>query len=498
MSFRKEAIEEAGFPEAFSYLTSTVVAEMFDCVVQVRGGTPPAICTKAAVTAQHETITEFAAKPVLMKTKTSLPDGPQFLRGLIAWDQELLGREGSKPIPENSFKPIQLAVTLREILIGVENNHYEIIDIVNDDIIFITPHADTEEKRNTRYILNLSNGHKDRRRLNEELRHELQPWETQKEPKIPDFWKSTWGNFQESLNNFYPVSYIRPSGRNPQPLEVAADLQNKPITGDIDLFAITIPFNKINNDDSYHTLFNSASPEQLEQLYILSFILCSAHQLDDISLSNGKFLENSGILTPYELTIIKTINYNVNAITSSVITDLIQHGPETNNPGQPSSLEDKIFHIFPNGNFLITRTEDELVGLMLRLKTQYIRINPNWNMEKWAPVIKQQLKYHFPVSPKTLEKYQAYLRSLPDGEEGLKYPKLSESLTHQINEIQSDVPTLFIYPDELYPSTIEKKEALSPWDIIKKGGYLIRQTFFSSTNQPESNPKNQYYSQRHS
>ncbi len=140
----------------------------------------------------------------------------------------------------------------------------------------------------------------------------------------------------------------------------------------------------------YDKPLDSLSTLQLDMLKTKDLI----YQVGDLAEFRTQ-CKLTGLATNNEFIIAYLINKEASStLVKDFIKDLVQHGPETNNPGKPSSLDDTILHFY-NGELHRTHNEDELIAFYMQpgyLEENFQAIHPKWNMEKWAPVINRQIE----------------------------------------------------------------------------------------------------------
>lgn len=398
MKFGMDAIIAVDFPHEFIALTMLKSYEL-DISLAIRSGQPPNTFKGF----------EVSPKPITMKTKTcSFDQHIHFLAGFIPWDQQIFGRENNPPIPKNDFKPVQLYVRLHEILADAKNGEYTDLTVKNNYLEFRTPCTDTDVKKNMVFSLDLTK-RKPALKLDNVSSSNLTPCHAKSEIKKPSFWPDDLLDFESALADLFPISY-RLCETNPVPLYVAATLDNKPITSDADILWIGIPNEIATATD--HKQYNVTNTDELRALLLHYLSLCSrlaVSKTSSLLKHIASFAKTAGVITPFELLTEKVINDEC-AKNFPHFYNLFQHGPETNNPGKPSSLDSKILHFF-RGIPVLTENEDELIKLVLQdgfLEKYYIRIHPGWNMEKWSPVIKRQIELNQTINPATLDSYNQY------------------------------------------------------------------------------------------
>lgn len=430
MKVGSDALKAAGFAWAYIY-SALETAKHFGCVISARtGGNAPRLDQP------------MASKPMAVKAKTTVSDG--FLTGFIPRNQQLYGRLGALPLPENS-EFVTVKTTLRDLLIGMQDGDYSQGQLfqVSEKVYmeFKTPHADTDEKKNITYYIELTNGEPPIAKNG--LLGWLTPWRTVRKPAQPGFWPSNL-DFNASLDKFYPVLCYNPNVNVIENVEVLAK-DGLPVSGDIDLFSISMSFMRSITDQSFKKLFDSSIGNELTQLLDQYKALCCVLGIPEVAMSNGNFYKKAGLLSPYELAIIKNIDVSVAKLTDNYLQNPLQHGPDVN--ASYASPIGKVLHILPNETVIMTEDEDELIAFIYRLKGQYVRIHPDWDIKKWAPIVEQQLLCGMPVDPQVKRKYLAYVATLNGG--AIPSPLMSSELEGFLNLQEVSMPNLFEYPDEL-------------------------------------------------
>lgn len=407
MKFGMEAIKNSGFPHEFA---SVAMAKSFELEVSLalRAGQAPNV----------DKGFEISPKPMLVKTKTSsTSQGVPLVGGFIPRDQETFGRSGSKPIPEydNNISYKQLPVTLQEILKDAEKGIYE-LSLEGNDLIFRAKNADSQEKRDIKFSIDLSQSGTDQVTSKNEA-NLLNPWKDTNPPAKPTFWDDNkFGNFHDKLEKLFLV-YMEKPQQNKEPLEVTA-FKGNIVSGDADKLWVAIPeayagglnsqiYNMSNMEDQANLIATYISLK-----YEVTNVPTQMDALDELFLELGNdFTQTAGAISPYEFLMAKVINEGMHENAPS-INNLIQHGPETNNPGEPSSLNDNILHFY-KGLAVLTESERELVDFVMQddyLNKHFINVHKGWKMDLWAPVVAKQLELKQPVSPETLASYQNYMQ----------------------------------------------------------------------------------------
>lgn len=396
------ACQTLGFIPLFLLLAANK-AEQHKLAPAIRIGTPPR--TFAGFKVQP--------KPAGLYTKTCHPDqGIPFLVGFIPLDQETFGREKSAPIPKAGFTTQTLNLSLRELL--KDRDQYEFKQ-EGPILIFSAKNADSQAKKKLKFQINLLAG----KTPDDSYQDSSHIY------RKPGWWQGTNDSFLTALDKLYEVKVE--SAKGAEDLKVIAK-DGKIITGDVDLLWVAVPtelMTKYKRDITQKHLFeplNSAEPSELEKL-VQNFIVLKSditqEKLHSEEMSNlAKELDvaanNAGIITPLELIFVKLINEQLSE--RKILyknLNLFQHGPETNNPGEISSLEGTILHFYKN-QIVLTEGENDLIDFILQndyLKEYFVKVHPNWSMEKWAPVIERQIAHQQDdfIDPNTLAKYQEHL-----------------------------------------------------------------------------------------
>jgi len=256
----------------------------------------------------------------------------------------------------------------------------------------------------------------------------------------------------------FSMDYKLPGSDNFNPLYVAAQRgvginhmessmepieKLRPITGDADKLWVAPPVEIVRRCKAMANVkYNAGLPSQLQALIENYIELKSILSQTKIDRNSAKWEEEykkiadyaatAGIISPFELLSNKVINDEfIKSMPYAAF--LLQHGPETNNPGDPSDLDGEMLHVHEGQEYL-TETEEELVSFVLNkdieyLENQFVMVHPGWKMEHWAPVVEKQIqlgqsdiineatiksyidyqKKIFPGFPDTVEKCMDYL-----------------------------------------------------------------------------------------
>lgn len=392
-----KAVAAAGFPHQFVNFMMHV-ATTSGINIGIRVGNPPKLGGN------------FQSKSMAVKEKT----GAAFLfKCLIPTDNDFL-KSNSKEIQQKSldtFGESQLQVSLNEIL--ADKDSYRKIEEKNGKLYLYPANDQIDDKkfknpdavRETVFVIDLKT----------QTKPTMSPEELQKAvpgTKItnydpPQWWDSAWGDFSEVQHNLMPVSYEK-NGQQEQPFMVLGD---PAITGDIDLFWLTAFQGAVKQETNNalslpnaHEKYNLLSMDPVETDQFLVAFNSIVNQMNSqyygaeaetmkFNFEDFQSLKIEGIATPCEVATIYMVNQFFGAAAGEKMAQMILHGPESNNPGTPSEIEE-LLHVLPDGNIILTRDEDELIELVMSenfLENYPVPIHPKWNMEKWAPVVEQKL-----------------------------------------------------------------------------------------------------------
>lgn len=338
-------------------------------------------------------------KPLSIKTKTCKnSQGIPFLSGFIAVDGETFGLKGSdtesnitqhlkekliaqQQIDEaEKFSNQPLKIKWQELNTAIKKNIYSIIAIENDYQLFqshlINP---------TEFATKIDRSHLTFRFKKKE---NMQPNEfIEIEYRVKE---------QDPFKKIYIIAY-----------------ENAPITSDIDIFAILPSIPKMQalekiSKGKLHQPYNTQKTKELAELSIQYLLIKNAldtmpvniNDLDNeefLNIQKNSTLKNAGILSPYELFIILTINQIIASSFEQAVFGtgkLIRHGSELFNPHHLIDLNVPILHIW-NNKIYLTHTEIHLRDFYLHsgaLKTHFLPIHPEWNMVIWGPIIAEQIQ----------------------------------------------------------------------------------------------------------
>lgn len=338
-------------------------------------------------------------KPLSIKTKTCRnSQGIPFLSGFIATDGETFGLKGSdsnanitqhlkekliaqQQIDEaRKFSDQPLKIKWQELNEAIKKNIYSIIATENDyqllqsNLINPTEFSTTIDRSQLTFRF--------------KIKKTIQP------------------------DEFIEIEY-RVNKKNPFKKIYIIAYENAPITSDIDIFAILPSIPKMQalekmSKGKLHQPYDTQKTKELAELSIQYLLIKNAlhatpidvKDLDDEEFSNiqkNSALKNAGILSPYELFIMLTINQMIVSSfeTSALNTGkFIRHGSEAFNPHHLTDLNMPVFHIWNNAIYL-THSEIHLRDFYLHsgaLKTHFLPIHPDWNMVIWGPIIAEQIQ----------------------------------------------------------------------------------------------------------
>lgn len=423
-----DAIIHSGFPHRLIAYCVTE-AEKLNAAIAVRVGQEPKIADPICKNFPYAIF-----KPMELKTKTcQYEQGIPMLAGYIAKNQAVFGRKDSVSIP-SEFGEIQLYVSLQEIFKDANKDYYEVIAFTPSTLILRVPKATGH--KDLQLCINLNQG-QPILNLAEKSKPHFYPWKIETHFKQPVCWTADYPHFHECATCLFPVTYKCSDEAEFAPLYIVAN-NGHPITGDADLlwavmknisdeqiikYQDEIKENKLNHlpiptslawaalprevKNKFNKKFNTKEPQELSHLLNhYSEMLMQLNLISDVLLNITDFAKSAGIISAYELLITKLINEEVNKDLQNY-TNLIQHGPEINNPGKPSSLDDTTLIII-DGKPILTYSELQLVELLVSIKffkDYYVPVHPKWDMSLWGKVIEKQLLLNQEVHPETLVNY---------------------------------------------------------------------------------------------
>ncbi len=416
-----KAIASAGFPVDFMAAVHKV-ADLTGAAISFRAGQPPNTDKGYDVT----------YKPMAVKTKTfGGNQGIPMLAGFIPMDQDRFGRSGSSPLPKEDFGSSQLKVTLLELVSDAQKGLYN-MHLVGNHIEF-TPKSDlidreacanSEAIANSVFRINLIDDTKKIQvdllspRTATQVHLSNKPFDEQKHATEPDFWEDRFGDFDQLLGTHFLVEDKK---RDEQEFKKTMLLGASPLTGDADGFSFAPPLDySLAEQTAYEKQYDINKPKDVGE-FLAEFVslldkykpgssselgLDKLKTVKDFSAlfrkTTDQKIKITGLTTPFEACIAHLINVEMQssprakAAAMGQLAQIILHGPETNNPGKPSSLDGDIIHVFPRetnqhiNRVVLTRNEQQLVDLV---KNEYVgkfqmKIHPKWDKSMWDDVTK--------------------------------------------------------------------------------------------------------------
>ncbi len=368
----------------------------------------------------------------------------------------------NKPIPVEGFKPIQLKISINDLLDGIHQGIYEVEENKEGLIQFWKKNSLNEYSIFSVNLQELSN----KQSLPDFSIQSNEHLLLQKKPVAIS--QETWDILIKNDDHLLAVSEysINDRDKNPKPLLIVGQEDHKnilrPVTGDADLLWIAPSINLLKfaqsiswgNDNNYliNQEYNTCNPKELEKLIRLYFEIRVAltgqstapeailQKIQSIILNDKKvaapitdeiretvtaippaekeritrIASQTGIIRPFEFFLAQCVN-DAMKNRNPLLANIFQHGTEISNPGTPSSLNDRMLHFF-NGEMFITENEEQLIAFILQegyLENHLVPIHPKWNIEKWAPVIQKQLalQQDIFIAKETIKNFHAYIYS---------------------------------------------------------------------------------------
>jgi hypothetical protein len=483
----RPALEHAGYPLALIESMQKIAREMGDPIISARMGNPPRIDLPAQDRETHS----VATKDMGIKTKTTSFPGP--LKGLIPKNQLVFGRAGSVPTPESSTY-VSCPASLGQMLDYIKNGdlHHGIkIRKITDkktgessvEFIFkprkkkhknkpkkFGNYQETDGKalldfsqahsiKHFRYVIKVTQSAIPCRTTSREVEAEKGDWGKTYTHKKPRWWNTAkYGKFHALLGKQVPlhVQYQRKKMALQEEAMVLANADGAIITGDCDLFAVSIsqkfldglsselqttmttPLNLSKETDcekmlqGLHDLrisllefeLENASGNEHTALAEKQAELCKkdiAQLKNEVEAADGwkaYFGNITGIITPYELEFNLRVNREFREQHKlDHIGQFLHHGPENRNPGKPSEMKNEpMLHITADGKVFQTHDEAELTSFFKELhqhpdNAYFTDVHPRWEMGAgWSDVIAAQLKSHSTrnlLSPEAKQAYEA-------------------------------------------------------------------------------------------
>jgi hypothetical protein len=272
------------------------------------------------------------------------------------------------------------------------------------------------------------------------------------ESKLQDYLKNKDDTF---LEHIVPIQVQEHPDVPPEPLRVFANtVLNKetgqpellPVTGDWDLFTIGSPRTPTIISPDCNTVYNSFKNQNTLQaaceLYFISLQQAAQntpeeqrtpiqkslaeHKLSiddifpevDIAHKIEDPVARAGCITPAEFVNTRILNLLYAQKDSPLLAteqirglsddfdpnanNLLQHGPENRNPGDPSPVDGKMLHFY-QGQMFMTENLEQLVqfyAMTHYLEDHTLAVHPKWDQQAWAPIVQKQqlLALQQPVS----------------------------------------------------------------------------------------------------
>lgn len=389
-------------------------------------------------------------KPPQMKDKSiKAKTGAVFLfKGYIPMDSSYLKSTSKDIQPKNMGKSSQLKVSLNKVM--RTEGEYQKMEI-KDGKLYLYPNeeridnknfkeANRDTVKNTVFIIDLDKGESPAI-TPEELEKTTPGNPVINYPEPPGWDKARWGDFSKIQHNLYPVAYskeidkVLDGSQEPEPFKVLGD---PPITGDLDLFWVVSSSQSVvnkaiaeqqGNFPLAHEKLNLDKFADKEKFLIEFENIVNATKKDfpgaadndiEFDFEQLEKIKIEGIVTPSEAATIYFVNKFFNEAVAGKIAQMILHGPESNNPGDPSEMGE-LLHILPTGKVVLTSNEEQLVQVVMSknyLENFPVPIHPKWDMSKWAPVVEKKIELRdcgapgmkeiFKVNPETIKSFEAY------------------------------------------------------------------------------------------
>lgn len=413
MKTGEKAIVAADFPLEFAAAAAQKSFALQSCL-SIRAGQPP----------NTNKVYDVAPKPMAIKTKTcSSSQGLAMVAGFIPVDQQTFGRANSKALPIDC-ESSTLKMTLNELLVDAGRGKYELTAFQGGYLEFKSIERDSTSyddqrvnKNEITFRLKLEGGG-DVAERDLQMAGNVRPWHGQSAINSSEFWSEALNNFNPAA--VYNIQYKLPGDHQFNNLDVAS-INGKPVTGDADILSVAVPLAMERR--GHGTVYNASKPTDLKEL-VKDFILLlhevsgeklTFDQMCEVQENVTRFAQTSGIISSYQLLTAMAVNDGFSS-SASIFNALFQHGPETNNPGDPSDLNGGMLHFY-KGLPVLTETENELVAFVMQpgfLEEHFYPVHPGWNMEKWSPVIDKQLELGQLdlIHPKTLEAYDHFKKEM--------------------------------------------------------------------------------------
>lgn len=363
-------------------------------------------------------------KPPQMKDKSiKAKTGAVFLfKGYIPFDETYLKSTSDNIKEKNKGQSSQLKVSLNKVMRTA--GEYEKMEI-KDGKLYLYPNeeriddknfkeANRDEVKKTVFIIDLDKGAPPA--ITPEELEKTTPGNPITNYPEPDGWdKERWGDFSKIQHNLYPVSYTKEIDKvldGKQEPEAFKVLGDPAITGDLDLFwVVSSSQSVVNKRIAAHEGTFPLAHEKLnldkfseKRVFLKEFnkiVNAIKHEFPGADKMDKNFnfeelekIKIEGIVTPSEAATIYFVNKFFNEAVAEKIAQMILHGPESNNPGNPSEMGE-LLHILPNGNKILTSNEEQLVQVVMSenyLENFPVPIHPKWDMSKWSEVVVAKMK----------------------------------------------------------------------------------------------------------
>lgn len=171
--------------------------------------------------------------------------------------------------------------------------------------------------------------------------------------------------------------------------------------------------------ENVHDVVNTYSLQSPDNTNEIKACEAALEQIADIAERLGlpatkipkEIFRRNGCITIFEAFIINLVNQKFNQVVPN-LHNLIQHGPEVNNPGMPSDINDKMIHIghptelseSPSASIEETENESQLIAKIHEpqyAKNNVVKIPKGWvdRSPMWQPIAKEQLDSEHTQTP---------------------------------------------------------------------------------------------------
>ena len=409
-----QILKKTGIPPVFAQLLKQK-SQQLHLAIALRATTP-----------MQRYLMPAAPKPLSVKAKTG---NWCFTKGVISVDPNLgkIQKNNKKwllikrdledlPTHKDLLHTLLHHVSLQEILSLLEAEEIELIKVENHEIYLKPLNRFPHDKQ---FVFKI-NFNEDESRIEKQCPIDftkmlIQPFI--KETK-PSWWQAAWGDFDECRNTYYPIQY------KTQDTDVFKDIlvyglydQTKkilPITGDQDLLWISIPSKQHESlFKEFEEVVDTNKQSDIQKLYksriALHLRLGGKIQDVDACISNVS-LGSLGRVSAYESYVIDSVNQGFIRSGIKHLRNLIQHAAENHNPRKIVSIDARMVHVW-KGQISMTFNENELIQFVLQkdfLMSNIVNVNALWDMNKWAPLIAEQITLKQPVLPDTIQALKTY------------------------------------------------------------------------------------------